>query len=306
MPAGARRPAGEELLTPMTDLPAEKPTTAVITGAAGMLGSALLELAPAGLFVVGVDLPQGDLSDRDQARAALAPAAPGVVLHCAAFTDVDGCTRDPAAAGRGNAQATANVAEVCRELGARLLLVSTDYVFDGTKSTPYTEQDLPNPLNVYGESKLAAERLAAERVRDLVIVRTQWLYGPGGRNFVASIVQQAREGRPLRVVADQWGSPTYTRDLAPALWQAALSPARGVVHVTNTGRCTWADLAEQALAAAGLGEVGVERISSQDWPTPTVRPRCAVLDNARWLRLGFGPLRPWPEAVEEYVRKYLR
>ena len=143
-------------------------------------------------------------------------------------------------------------------------------------------------------------------MRDLVIVRTQWLYGPSGRNFVASIVQRAREGGPLRVVADQWGSPTYTRDLAPALWQAAISPARGVVHVTNAGCGTWADLAERALAAAGLEEVGVERISSQDWPTPTVRPRFAALDNARWLRLGFEPLRPWPEAVEEYVREYLQ
>jgi len=277
----------------------------VITGAAGMLGSALLALVPPLVRAVGVDMAEGDLSDPDGARRALGPRRPHIVIHCAAYTDVDGCTRDPQGAFLHNATATRNVARVCAELGARLVMISTDYVFDGTKGSPYTEQDPTDPLNVYGESKLAAERLAAEELGDLLIVRTQWLYGPGGRNFVATIIKRAREQGEVRVVADQWGSPTYTRDLAAALWQGALSDARGLVHVTNQGEATWADLAERALAAAGLEGTTVHRISSADWPTPTVRPRYSVLDNSRWARLGFTPLRPWTEAVEEYVKTFL-
>ncbi len=271
-----------------------------------MLGSALLELTPAQVGVVGVDLAEGDLSRPEGAWAALAETRPQVVIHSAAYTDVDGCTRDPERAFLHNATATQNVARVCRELGARLVMLSTDYVFDGTKGSPYTEQDLTNPLSPYGESKLAAERLAADELGDLLIVRTQWLYGPGGRNFVAAVVGRAREEGRLRVVADQWGSPTYTRDLARGLWEAALSPARGVVHLTNVGVATWADLAEVAVRAAGLEGVALERIASEEWPTPTIRPRYSVLDNQRWVRLGFGPLRRWEQAVEEYVRECLR
>ena len=279
--------------------------SAVVTGGAGMLGSALLDLAPAEVLAVGVDLPDGDLSLLEAARAALAPHRPRVVIHCAAYADVDGCTRDPQRAWLHNATASQNVAIVCRELGARLVALSTDYVFDGTKGAPYTEQDLTNPLNPYGESKLAAERLVAQELPDHLLVRTQWLYGPGGKNFVAAIVARAQQGGELRVVADQWGSPTYTRDLARGLWDAASSPARGIVHLTNAGVATWADLAETALAAAGLGETAMEHIPAADWPTPTVRPRYSVLDNQRWVRLGFTPLRNWEEAVAEYVEGWL-
>ena len=270
-----------------------------------MLGSALLDLAPAGVPALGVDLPDGDLSQLEGARLALAPHRPSVVIHCAAYTDVDGCTRDPQRAFLHNATASQYVAVVCRELGARLLALSTDYVFDGTKGSPYTEQDLPNPLNPYGESKLAAERLIAQEWPDHLIVRTQWLYGPGGKNFVAAMVARARAGGELRVVADQWGSPTYTRDLARGLWQAALSPARGIVHLTNAGVATWADLAAAALRAADRGDLPIQRISAADWPTPTVRPRYSVLDNQRWVRLGFTPLPRWEAAVEDYVRGWL-
>jgi dTDP-4-dehydrorhamnose reductase len=270
-----------------------------------MLGSALLDLAPPSVEAVGVDLPDGDLSVLDGARAALAPHGPQVVIHCAAYTDVDGCTRDPERATLHNAIATHNVAKVCRELGARLLMLSTDYVFDGTKGSPYTEQDLTDPLNPYGESKLEGERRAAQEWGDVLIVRTQWLYGPGGKNFVASIVARGREQGAVRVVADQWGSPTFTRDLAGGLWQAAGTEARGVVHLTNAGEATWADLAEVALQAAGLESVAIERIGSDDWPTPTRRPRYSVLDNQRWVRLGFAPLRPWEAAVREYVQGWL-
>jgi dTDP-4-dehydrorhamnose reductase len=271
-----------------------------------MLGQAVMDLAPAGVQVHGVDLADGDLSELNGVRAALAPHDPTRVIHCAAYTDVEGCTRDPSRAYLNNAVAAENVARICAELGARMVMISTDYVFDGTKNEPYTEQDLPHPLSAYGESKLAGERLAAAQLEDLLVVRTQWLFGPGGRNFVAAIVERARDGVELRVVADQWGMPTYTRDLAPALWKVALSPQRGIQNLVNCGQAiTWADLAERALGAAGLGHVPVAHIATLDWPTPTVRPRYSVLSINHWLSLGNAPLRPWAEAVDDYVANYL-
>ena len=277
----------------------------VVTGAAGMLGSALMDLTPASVAAVGVDLVDGDLSILDGARSTLAPARPTVVIHCAAYTDVEGCTQQPARAHQHNAIATGNVAQVCAEMGARLLYISTDYVFDGTKGAPYNEDDQPRPLNAYGESKLAGERATQQLVDNSLIVRTQWLFGPGGKNFVDAIVTKARQEEEVRVVADEYGSPTYTHDLAGALWKLALADVHGIVHVTNSGYCSWAQLARCALDAAGLEAVAVEEISRDDWPSPTRRPRFAVLDNRRWQQLGFIPLRPWQEAVGEYIRLYI-
>jgi dTDP-4-dehydrorhamnose reductase len=278
---------------------------AVVTGAAGMLGNALLALAPPDVEVHGVDLDEGDLGELSGAHRALASREPQLVLHCAAYTDVDGCTHDPARAFHNNATATRNVAEVCRELGARLVLVSTDYVFDGETRRPYREEDPPHPVNIYGESKLEAESVAQTMLEDALVVRTQWMYGPAGKNFVDRILAQARDTGELRVVRDQWGSPTYTRDLAHGLWQAALSKVTGLLHLTNQGRGTWADLAAEALRAARLRHVSLERVPASTWPSPTRRPRFSVLDNARWRALGWRPLRPWREAVRAYVSEFL-
>ncbi len=290
----------------------------VVTGAAGMLGSALMDLAPAEVNAIGVDLVDGDLSLLAGAREALGPPpdaarghepaerhSPGVVIHCAAYTDVDGCTREPARAHQHNAIATGNVAQVCADMGARLLYISTDYVFDGTKGAPYTEDDPPHPLNPYGESKLAGERAVQQLVDNSLVVRTQWMFGPGGKNFVASIINRARQGEGLRVVADEFGSPTYSRDLAGALWRLALTDVQGIIHVTNSGYCSWAQLARYALESARLSDVPITEIPGTEWPSRTQRPQFSVLDNRRWQQLGFTPLRPWQEAVREYVREYL-
>lgn len=276
----------------------------LITGAKGMLGGALLSCVPDSVEALGVDLPDGDLTEAAVALEVVASRAPSVVIHCAAMTDVDGCTRDPERAMLVNCTATANVAEACRLAGARLLHISTDYVFPGDLERAYLETDEPRPLSPYGESKLCGERAAAAAGNSFV-VRTQWLYGPGGKNFVATIVNAARTRPELRVVADEWGSPTYTRDLAAGLWVAALSDATGIIHLTNSGVCTWHELATAAVRAAGLA-TPVEPISSADWPSPTVRPKYSPLENRRWAELGHEALRPWQEAVEEYVREWLR
>jgi len=280
----------------------------IVTGAAGMLGSALIALAPASARAVGVDIADGDLSTPEGIRSALGPYIPEVVIHCAGYTDVERATREPQLAHRHNVVATKNVARFCAEVGARLIYISSDYVFDGTKGEPYTEEDAPNPVNLYGESKLAGERAAQEvlaSTADCLIVRTQWMFGLVGRSFVDTIVRRAREGGELRVVIDEVASPTYSRDLAEALWQIVTRPVSGIVHITNSGYCSRVELARRALAAAGLTDVLITEITRADWDSPTPRPAFSVLDNRRWRQLGFTPLRPWQEAVTEYVRSCL-
>lgn len=265
-----------------------------------MLGQEVTRAAPAWARVVPLTRADADLSSAEQARATLTAAMPDVIIHCAAFTDVDGATRDPAAAWRGNAVATRHVAQVAEELGSRLLHISTDYVFDGSGTTPYTEAAAPRPLNAYGASKLAAER-EATRAAGWLVVRTQWLFGAGGRNFICAVLEAARAGRPLRVVHDEWGSPTYAPDLAAALWRLLETPATDIVHLTNAGVCSRLELARHALQQAGLGHVEVTGIPASEWPSPTRRPRNAVLASARVQALGIHPLRDWRAAVSDYV-----
>jgi dTDP-4-dehydrorhamnose reductase len=268
-----------------------------------MLGTELMSCPPAGWTVVGVDLEDGDLSDAGEARRIVAAHQPQVLIHCAAWTDVDGCTRDPGRAMLLNGGATRNVAAACGAVGARMLYLSTDYVFAGDLERSYVEDDEPRPLNPYGESKLAGERAVAE-LTDHLIVRTQWLYGPAGKNFVATIVRAARAHGKLRVVADQWGSPTYARDLAAGLWQLAPLAATGIAHLTNSGIATWHELATHAIAAAGVA-AEVEPIAAAEWASVTARPRYSPLANRRWGELGFPPLRSWQEAVTGYVTEHL-
>lgn len=278
-------------------------TRVLVTGAGGMLGTALLAQAPPGTEVVGVDLPDGDLSAPGVADSLLRAHQPRVVLHCAAWTDVDGCTADPQRALLQNGHATALLAAACGTAGVRLLYISTDYVFSGDAGRPYVETDVPRPLNPYGLSKLAGEQAAAT-LADYLVVRTQWLYGPRGKNFVHTIVNAARTRPALRVVANEFGSPTYVPDLAVALWEAALSKVTGFVHLTNTGVCSWYEFAREALRAAGL-DVAVEPLAAADWPSPTRRPHFSPLASPRWTGLGHRPLRPWQAAVAEYVESYL-
>ncbi len=293
--------------------------TAVITGAAGMLGSALMKLAPAAVRTVGVDIADGDLSTDEGIDGALGPYPPSlhersyggrdqpdVVIHCAGYTDVDGATSEPELAQRHNALATEKVAVFCAERGAKLIYISTDYVFDGTRGSPYSEEDAPNPINAYGRSKLAGERAAQQIAADCLIVRTQWMFGPGGRNFVAAIIDHARHGGEVGGVVDEIGSPTYTRDMAGALWELVAEPISGIIHLTNSGYCSRAELARAALDVAGLSGVPITEISGADWDSPTRRPAFSVLENRRWAALGHAPLRPWQKAVAEYVKSYLQ
>jgi dTDP-4-dehydrorhamnose reductase len=258
----------------------------LVTGAGGQVGTALRDRLPGATFLERADL---DVADPAAVRAVI--RADDVVIHTAAMTDVDGCERDPAAAFAVNAAGAANVAAV----GARVILLSTDYVFDGRAERDYAEDDPTGPLNAYGRSKLEAERWVLLRPANLV-VRTSWVYGRG-RNFIRSIVAAERAGRPLRVVADQRGRPTWADDLARALIHLIDRGAAGIVHVTGAGEpCTWADLAELVVGHP------VERISSAEFGAAAPRPQSSVLDLGRARALGV-PLADWRRSVRRYLEE---
>ncbi len=271
-----------------------------MTGAAGMLGQELCRAAPDWATVIALTREHGDLAVVEQAREALLVASPQIIIHSAACADVDGCTRDPDKAWADNAAATGNVAMVADEIGALAIYLSTDYVFDGAGGAPYLEGDEPNPLNIYGESKLVGED-AIRELAEHVIVRTQWLYGPGGRNFVASILRAAADGRELRVVEDEIGCPTYAPDLADGIWRLLASGGRGTFHLVGHGSCSRHELARAALDEAGMTDTPVGRMLSAEWDSPTVRPLDTRLGDSRLSEAGVEPLRPWREALRDYI-----
>jgi len=235
----------------------------------------------------------------------LAADPPDFAINAAAFTQVDRCEREPDAAERGNAVLPAVLAEACAKRGIRLVHVSTDYVFSGDARVAYREQDEPKPRSVYGRSKLAGEGRVLAIASNSLIVRTSWLFGRG-RNFIAAILAQAREQRagnasgPLRVVDDQYGRPTYARDLAEAIVYLVEHGARGVYHVANHGVATWWDLARASLDAAGYEDLNVERIRTDESKVDAPRPLRAVLDCAKAEALGV-KMRDWREAVSAYL-----
>ncbi|HEX7513053.1 MAG TPA: dTDP-4-dehydrorhamnose reductase, partial [Candidatus Methylomirabilis sp.] len=219
------------------------------------------------------------------------------VVHAAAATDVDGCERDPAMALAVNGEGTRRVAEGCRLAGAGLVYISTDFVFDGQKGSPYLEADVPVPVSAYGRSKLAGERAVQETAPRWSVVRTAWLYGVHGKNFVKTIMGKAAAGGQLRVVDDQVGSPTYARDLAAAIAQLLTRELTGVFHLTNDGSCSWFEFTREILRQGGFSATGVLPISSRELARPARRPAYSVLANGEWERAGLSVLRPWPQAL---------
>jgi len=271
----------------------------LVTGARGMLGSQVVLDAPEGTTAVGTDLPDTDLTVADGARAAVAGC--DGVIHCAAFTAVDLAEKREDEAFRVNAVATRHVAEACAAAGIPLVAVGTDFVFDGTSSRPYREDDEPAPLSAYGRTKLAGERAAREaHPTGTRIVRTQWLYGPRGTHFPGRMLELARDRRELSVVDDQRGSPTSTLELAPALWDVLRRGAVGVYHAACEGSCTWYELARAVFEIRGV-DVVVRPCTTAEFPRPARRPRYSVLDCGRLTALRGRPLAPWREALARFL-----
>ncbi len=263
----------------------------LVTGAGGQLGREVVDVcSAAGDEVVGCDAATMDVTDRDRVLQVIAAAAPDAVIHAGAWTNVDGCETEPDRAYAVNALGTRHVAEAAHFVGARVCYVSTDYVFDGTATRPYHEWDAVNPLSVYGRSKLGGEVALGP---DDTIVRTSWVCGRHGRNFVKTILARAAEGHPLTVVDDQFGCPTFAEDLAGMIRRLVVGRVPGLFHVTNQGSTTWYRFARDAVEAAGLDVSLVTPITTAEMqpPRPAPRPANSVLDNAA-LRLSGLPLLP--------------
>ncbi|MEA3488869.1 MAG: dTDP-4-dehydrorhamnose reductase [Candidatus Omnitrophota bacterium] len=301
----------------------------LITGSSGMLGTELCEVLESDHAVAGVDItsPQStvhpvpeqvryrtsgprrfyeaDITDAERIREVFDQEKPGMVIHAAAWTDVDGCEEDPEKAYTLNTTGTENVARAAAANAVPLIFLSTDFVFDGEKNQPYTEKDRTAPISVYGRTKEEAEKVVERSLEKYAIVRTSWLFGKNGRNFVDTIVNRGRSGNRIRVVNDQTGAPTYAKDLARAI-KKLVDPAAilsgDIYHISNAGWCSWYDLSVRVLERVeGLAGTAVEPITSDEFKRPAKRPRFSVLDNSKFIRTTGFCMRPWEEAVDEYL-----
>lgn len=281
----------------------------LLLGGTGILGSAIRATAPAGGYILAPSHAQLDVTDARAIEAFVdgcAPAgdargaAPMWIVNCTAYTAVDAAESHEADAMRLNAEAPRILGAAARRVGARVLHVSTDYVFGGAGDRPWREDDATGPLSVYGRSKLAGEQALLASGAESLIVRTAWLYGTVGKSFPRTMWERARQGLASRVVADQHGAPTNARDLAQWCWALIARDARGIVHASNAGACTWADVAERVYAAAGKPGL-VTRVGSDEYPVPAPRPRYSVLDGSRLEQLLGAPRRRWEDALDEFL-----
>jgi len=270
----------------------------LVVGANGMLGRDMM--AAIGDTARGVDIAEIDITSLESTERIIRTLKPETVINCAAYTDVDGCETNVETAMQVNGEGVAHLAMVSREIGARLVHVSTDYVFDGGKGRPYLEDDAPCPLGIYGESKLAGELNAAFNP-DHLIVRTQWLYGLHGKNFVETMLRLATEKDELSVVDDQIGSPTWTVDLAQAIMALLKTGQRGVYHAANSGFCSWNEFAKAIFKYSGLS-VKVNGMTTVELNRPARRPLYSTLDCSKLERdTGFRP-QTWKLALESYLQ----
>lgn len=293
----------------------------LITGCNGMLGTDLCKvLQAAGFEVYGFDLKASkdkclecknflkiDITDESATIDAIKKIKPDVIIHAAAMTDVDGCETDPDRANLINVTGTKNVSLGAKSAGAVIFFISTDYVFDGEKKEPYLEYDPTNPISVYGKTKLLGEQLVKEIVPNYSIIRTSWLYGRCGKNFVDTIRKKALYDKKLKVVIDQYGSPTYTMDLAGAIsnlleeLSKGNEKIRGIFHITNSDNCSWCKFAEKILDYSFINDVEITPITSNELTRAAKRPKMSILENSRFREI-FGRLpRPWNLALRDYI-----
>lgn len=295
----------------------------LITGSSGMLGIDLCQELKSDYDVVGLDMAQssragfslpyitGDITNNKSIRAIVTKISPDIVIHCAAWTDVDGCELNSKKAYKVNSNGAENIALACKDAGAILVFISTDFVFDGKKRRPYREEDKTNPLSVYGDSKLKGEKYIKKILDEHYILRTSWLYGKFGKNFVDTIAAKGKKGGSLSVVWDQIGSPTYIKYLARAIHallnkhfsQYAIRNTRyGTYHVSNSGSVSWYDYAREILQLARC-KAKVLPITSAELDRPARRPAMSVMDNSKFYKFTGYRMPGWKTALKEYLLK---
>ena len=280
----------------------------LVTGAAGRLGSKLVSLLATGRHlvtgadVVGEHVARLDTSDFDATRALFVRLKPDLVIHAAAWTDVDGCAREPEKAIAINGFGTQHVALAAANVGAAVLYVSSNEVFDGKTGKAYGEYDVTNPINPYGYSKWVGERALVNINPRHYIVRTSWLFAHGGKNFIQAVLNNAAAGKRLRIVTDEVANPTYNDDLAEAIVKLVETEGYGIYHLVNEGSCSRHAFARYFLDKAGYQDTAVEKISVVEWPRASVPPTYASLRNMAGKNIGI-TLRPWQAAVDEFLAK---
>jgi dTDP-4-dehydrorhamnose reductase len=273
----------------------------LVLGAGGQLGAELVRACTdAGDEVIGATRADIDIADGARLRDVVRAQRPDVVFNAAAYTAVDRAQSETDRAELINGRAVGRLSQVCRDLVVRLVHFSTDYVFDGTAREPIPEDAPTAPVSAYGLSKLHGEEALLGSGADAYLVRTSWVYGALGPNFVSTVLRVTREKGEISVVDDQRGAPTWARDLAVASRRLLEVGSPGVYHLTNSGECSWCELAQAVVELAGI-DAEVHPIATADYPTPAKRPAYSVLANRHWAELGQPPLRPWREALTEFV-----
>ena len=272
-----------------------------VTGITGQLGyDVCRELSKRGIEYCGTSSKELDITDRGAVFEALSTYQPDAVIHCAAYTKVDLAEDEPEKCWAVNVDGTRNIAEACRKLGAKMVYISTDYVFPGTGDRFYETDDPVRPVNTYGRSKLAGELAVQSLLEEYFIVRISWVFGKNGNNFVKTMLRLAETRSEINVVADQIGSPTYTADLAPLLCDMVQTENYGIYHVTNEGTCSWAEFAEAIFELAGR-QVTVYPIPTSKYPTRAVRPLNSRMSKERIKQSDFVKLQSWRDALKCYL-----
>jgi dTDP-4-dehydrorhamnose reductase len=274
----------------------------IVFGAEGQLGRQIVTALKGNRWdVKPLDRDDVDIEDPDAVHSCILTTKPAVVINCAGMTNVDGCESREKDAMQINGLALAPMAAAANEIDASLVYISTDYVFDGQSNRPYSEDETVHPLNVYARSKALGEN-ETTRAKKYLIVRTAWLFSPNSKNFVATILKKAAAGGPLNIVNDQTGSPSYAPDVAAATVELLNADACGIVHVTNTGEATWFELARKAVELAGY-KVELKPIATTQYPSPATRPPYSVLNSDRLKQFIGRQLRPWHDALNEFIKQ---
>lgn len=277
----------------------------LVTGVKGQLGyDVMAELAKRNIEAIGVDIDEMDITDKISVEKVIGEAAPDVVVHCAAYTAVDAAEDNEALCRRVNADGTRNIAEVCKKLDCKMVYISTDYVFDGQGTRPWEPDDERHPLNVYGQTKYEGELAVQENLSKYFIVRIAWVFGKNGKNFVKTMLKLAETHDKLTVVNDQFGSPTYTYDLARLLVDMIQTDKYGIYHATNEGICTWYEFACEIFRQAGV-KIEEAPVPASEYPAKAKRPENSRLDKSKLTENGFERLPSWQDALGRYLKEIL-
>ena len=278
----------------------------LVTGVKGQLGyDVVKECEKRGIEAIGVDVEEMDITDAAACERVITEAKADAVIHCAAYTAVDAAEDNEDLCRKVNAEGTRNIAEVCRQLDIKMMYFSTDYVFNGQGERPWEPDDPREPLNVYGQTKYEGELAVQELLEKYFIVRTAWVFGVNGKNFIKTMLRLGKERGAVSVVDDQIGSPTYTYDLARLVVDMIQTDRYGIYHATNEGLCSWYEFACQIFKAAGMNQVKVTPVDSTAFPAKAKRPHNSRMDKSKLAENGFEPLPSWEDALERYLKEIL-